>query len=302
MSTLRKRKESIMREHTKLGVIRLDYNYPPSPGDIDHHQTFDCQVIYRVVPGFTFEMCKAGKLTDDVHEEFLEAIEWLEDMNVSAITGDCGFMMYFQKLAREHSSTPVFMSSLAQLPAVNCAFRKNDQICILTANISSLDPMKDIILETIGSDAEKLEKLIMVGCENVPGFEAVDKGEKVDLAVVGPGVVELAKSTLREHPGIKAFLFECTQLPPFSDAVREATGIPVYDAVTCCNFFTSGFQENHNFGKNNWKETWSVKNNEYQFGQELSPEKKKKLSTTFHQSALKIQNLLYIKPSYLTSA
>jgi len=266
-----------MKGHTKLGVIRLDYDYPASPGEIDHHETFDCDVIYRVVPGFTFEMCKSGNLTKDVREEFIEAVIWLQDRNVSAITGDCGFMMYYQKLAREFSSTPVFMSSLAQLPAVTCAFQESSQICIFTANLTSLRPMKDVILETIGSDANVENKLIMVGCENVAGFEAVDRGEKVDGDIVMPGIVELAKNSLRENPGIKAFLFECTQLPPFADAVREATGVPVYDAVTCCNFFASGFQENKNFGKVNWKQPWSGRRKEYKFGQELPEEKRRKL-------------------------
>ena len=36
-----------------LGVIRLDYNYPPAPGDIDHPGSYDYDVYYRVVPGLT---------------------------------------------------------------------------------------------------------------------------------------------------------------------------------------------------------------------------------------------------------
>lgn len=41
----------------KLGVIRLEYNYPPAPGDIDHPDSFGYDVFYRMIPGFTFEMC-----------------------------------------------------------------------------------------------------------------------------------------------------------------------------------------------------------------------------------------------------
>ena len=40
-----------------LGVIRLDYDYPPAPGDIDSPDSFAYDVYYRVVPGLTFEMC-----------------------------------------------------------------------------------------------------------------------------------------------------------------------------------------------------------------------------------------------------
>ena len=37
-----------------LGVIRLDYDYPPAPGDVDSPLSYDYRVIYRVVPGLTF--------------------------------------------------------------------------------------------------------------------------------------------------------------------------------------------------------------------------------------------------------
>lgn len=42
---------------------------------------------------------------------------------------------------------------------------------------------------------------------------------------------------------------ECTELPPYSDAVRHATGLPVFDAITNCDFFISAFQDNERFGK-----------------------------------------------------
>merc|ERR1719183_1135914 len=61
-----------------LGVIRLDYDYPPAPGDIDCPDSFNYDVYYRVVPGLTFSMCQSGKLTSDVRMEFLEAVDWLE--------------------------------------------------------------------------------------------------------------------------------------------------------------------------------------------------------------------------------
>jgi len=40
-----------------LGIIRLDYEYPPAPGDIDHPDSYEYDVHYRMIPGFTFEMC-----------------------------------------------------------------------------------------------------------------------------------------------------------------------------------------------------------------------------------------------------
>jgi hypothetical protein len=74
----------------------------------------------------------------------------------------------------------------------------------------------------------------------VPGFEAVAVGGKVDTTKVSPGIVQKALDVIKQHPTIRAVLMECTELPPYSDAVRKATGLPVYDAITACDFFVSG--------------------------------------------------------------
>jgi hypothetical protein len=57
--------------HAKLGIIRLDYDYPPAPGDMDSAESFAYDVFYRVIPGFTFAMCMANDMTVDVRREFL---------------------------------------------------------------------------------------------------------------------------------------------------------------------------------------------------------------------------------------
>lgn len=85
------------RGAASLGVIRLDYDYPPAPGDIDCPDSYGYDVFYRVVPGLTFGMCQSGVITKPVEAEFIEAVKWLADVQkVSGITGDCGFMMFFQ--------------------------------------------------------------------------------------------------------------------------------------------------------------------------------------------------------------
>lgn len=53
----KKKNNKDKKEAVSLGVIRLDYDYPPAPGDIDCPDSFAYDVHYRVVPGLTFEMC-----------------------------------------------------------------------------------------------------------------------------------------------------------------------------------------------------------------------------------------------------
>lgn len=103
-------------------------------------------------------------------------------------------------------------------------------------------------MEYCGIDVSS-DRLIIVGAQDVPGFEAVALGQKVDTAKVEPGIVALAKKTLGQHPNARAFILECTEMPPYSDAIRKATGLPVFDAITNCDFFIKSL-DYQNFGKN----------------------------------------------------
>jgi len=260
-----------------LGVIRLDYNYPPAPGDIDHPGSYDYDVYYRAVPGLTFAMCQSGKLTPEVEQNFIEAVRFLDvEKGVTGITGDCGFMMYFQGLARANTKKPVFMSALAQLPAVTCGYAEHELIAIFTANGETLAPMRDLIRDECGVDTEN-QRYVIVGCQDVPGFEAVAAGEKVDVKAVTPGMIAKAQQVIKDHPNLRAILMECTELPPYSDSLRRVTGLPVFDAMTGCNFLMAGVADNPRFGLQGWQVKWDGKQEEYTFGENLDEEDKKDL-------------------------
>jgi len=78
---------------------------------------------------------------------------------------------------------------------------------------------------------------------------------------------------------------ECTELPPYSDAVRHATGLPVFDAITNCDFFINSFSDNPRFGKNDWQHAWDISErvfcdgvqDKYTYGKNLTEEQKKAL-------------------------
>jgi hypothetical protein len=44
-------------------------------------------------------------------------------------------------------------------------------------------------------------------------------------------LIAVARGMLAEHPDIGAFVCECTLLPPASQALREALGLPVLDVL-----------------------------------------------------------------------
>lgn len=146
----------------------------------------------------------------------------------------------------------------------------------MTANAKTLEPMRDLIRQECGVETED-KRFHIVGAQDVPGFEAVAEGGKVDLAKVEPGIVKLAMDTLKQFPQSRAFLLECTELPPYSDAIRAACGLPVFDAITNCDFFITSLRDNERFGKNNWQESWDKKQADYKYGDNLDAGDKAKL-------------------------
>ena len=117
-----------MAAQPKLGVIMLDYDYEPAIGDIDHPASFAYPVVYRKVPGLTFGLCQEGGHSAEIMEEFKDAVKYLEAQGCAAITGDCGFMYWYQEAARTVTHKPMLLSSLCQLPAVTVAFGP-EEVC-----------------------------------------------------------------------------------------------------------------------------------------------------------------------------
>lgn len=182
-------------------------------------------------------------------------------------------MMWFVERAKEiNTKKPILLSSLMLLPSIVASFGPNDKVIIVTANARSLDPMQDLIKRQCGIDAQDL-RFVYVGCETVPHFgEEVEAGLKVNTELAQPGIVQNVKNAIAKHPQARAILFECTELPPYSDAVREATGLPVFDSITNCDFVMQGFLDNSRFGVNDWYEEWDGVQESYELGQELVSE------------------------------
>ena len=44
--------------------------------------------------------------------------------------------------------------------------------------------------------------------------------------------VAAAERLVTRRPDVRAIVLECTNLPPYADAVRDAIGLPVHDITT----------------------------------------------------------------------
>merc|ERR1711998_500314 len=108
--------------------------------------------------------------------------------------------------------------------------------------------MPDLLATCLVTQPEQQKRFIVAGCQDLPGFEAVAKGEKVDVEKVMPHVVRLVETERAQAPKIRAVLLECTELPPYADAIRHKTGLPVLDAITIVDFFHAAIDDNPYWG------------------------------------------------------
>lgn len=155
---------------------------------------------------------------------------------IRAITTSCGFNAIFQRELAVATGVPVFTSSLLQVPFAQQICGPQCDICIITANASALSPQH---LESVGIAC--INGLHISGLEQCTEWNRIftEPDAEVDLSIIEQEILGTARRALDEHPGIRAFVLECTDLPPYSAAIRQQTGLPVFDFITLVNYLHS---------------------------------------------------------------
>ena len=147
-----------------------------------------------------------------------------------------GFNAIFQQELAEAVSVPVFTSSLLQVPFARRIHGPKSEICILTANARALRPEH---LSSVGiTSTDGLHILGLEQCRDWMRMFAEPDAE-IDLAVIEQEVLGTALRALEQHPGIRAFVLECTDLPPYAAAIRRHSGLPVFDFISMVNYLHS---------------------------------------------------------------
>jgi hypothetical protein len=59
----------------------------------------------------------------------------------------------------------------------------------------------------------------------------------IDSDKVRAETVEVAGRLVSENTGVAAILLECSELPPYAEAVQQATSLPTYDFLTLIDYF-----------------------------------------------------------------
>jgi hypothetical protein len=206
-----------------LGVAMLDTRFPRPPGDIGNPASFPFPVRLRVVanawPHLAVTSADALRASG-LPAAFTEAMGQLEREGARAIATSCGFLVLLQRELQAAVSVPVISSSLLQLPAL---LAEQPQVGVLTMSAEHLGAEH---LMAAGVPAGRLADVIVQGVRPDGEFAGAILGNRagMDLARAEADVVAAAVALKARAPSLRTVVLECTNMPPYAHAVRQATG------------------------------------------------------------------------------
>lgn len=212
-----------------IGIMLLETRFPRIVGDVGNAYTYRFPVRFKIVRGAKIEnvVLRQG---ENIEKLFIKAARELENEGVKAITTSCGFTILFQKKLAEAVNIPVFTSSLLMVPIVYQMMQ--GRIGIITSNANTLHKN---FLEAAG--ITKIP-IAIKGLEDKPEFTKTILEDSVegDVNKIKNEVINVTKEFIKEYPDIKAMVFECHNLSPFSYYVNRELNIPIFDFVSFTEF------------------------------------------------------------------
>jgi hypothetical protein len=211
-----------------VGVLMLDTRFPRIPGDIGNAATFDFPVRYHRVTGASPDRVVRGD-GQALLPLFVEGARSLEREGVRAITTSCGFLARFQEELAASVRVPVFTSSLMLVPIVHRMLSPGRVVGIMTVDATALGAR-----HLAGAGVPPEMGVVVAGLETEREFTRVLLGDlpALDVEIARAEHVAVARRLVAAHPEIGAIVLECSNMPPYRQAIQEATGLPVFDVTT----------------------------------------------------------------------
>ncbi|MGI9129395.1 MAG: aspartate/glutamate racemase family protein [Roseomonas sp.] len=220
-----------------LGILMLEARFPRIPGDMGNGETWPFPVLFRVVRGATPEkvvlLGAKGLLPD-----FIAAAQELVHLGAEAITTNCGFLSLFQRELAEAVQVPVATSSLMQVPWVQATLPPSKRVGVITVSKQSLTPAH---LDAAGVARD----IPCVGTERGREFFRVlirADQQDMDIDLATQDILDAGRALVAQHPDVGAIVLECTNMPPYAAALRDALGLPVYDIYSMITWFHAGLR------------------------------------------------------------
>ena len=217
-----------------VGILMLEAQFPRIPGDMGNAVTWDFPVHYKVVRNASPDRV-VRRNAEGLLPAFIEAGQELLGMGADGITTNCGFLSLFQAELSAALGVPVATSSLMQVPMVNALLPPGKTCGVLTISNSTLteEHLKAarVPADTPIGTTEGMREFTRAILDNEPEF---------DVAAAAQDNIDAACRLVEENPQVGALVLECTNMTPYSAAIQEATGLPVYSMVSFVEWFQMG--------------------------------------------------------------
>jgi len=229
-----------------IGIIVWKVWYPAViHGHHNYATTYEFPVRIKFIENYRAPKGKEEEWAGWNLPEYIRCAKELEEEGVCAITTNCGLTGTIQKELADAVNVPVFTSSLLLVPLIHRMLGKNKKVGILVSSAKYARAQNYRLLRSCGID-ESIPYVLygMDESEYVDVWNSQFRGlspEYSDVMEYDPKKVEqavalTAKKMVSEHPDIGAIVLECTEMPLYAAAVREATGLPVFDSTTLVRF------------------------------------------------------------------
>ena len=222
-----------MKSLPRLGILMLDTQFPRIPGDVGHPASFDFDVRYSIVEGATPDAIVRSDSRPWI-DSFARAGQALVAEGCIGLATTCGFLTLAREDIARACGVPVASSALEQIPTLLTTLPSDKTVGILTISAASLS--RDHL------DAAHVPTDVPVQGLDGSSFARTILENRTELhtAAAQAEMVEAARTLCLRHPQVAALVLECTNMPPYAEAVAHATGRPVYSILSYLSWFHSG--------------------------------------------------------------
>ena len=217
----------------RLGIMVLDRKYLLVKGNAGRTDSYPFPTVSKVITGLYNPPTPpvydgSGNLKHDA-KKFMRCAFELQEMGVIAIISSCGFFCAMQEPASKILKVPIYTSPLFLIPFVLSVIPSTCKCGVVTL-------FRDVLYNgylsyIVGNNTERI---VLADMSQAFEFRRMIENDRADVneSLLRKEVFNASVQLARSDPSISALIMECSDMTPYSAAVRNAINIPVYDYTT----------------------------------------------------------------------
>lgn len=208
-----------------IGILTSEQPGDFLPGEIQNAESFEFPVLYQAIDGLH------GQLTGDAPTaRVIAAAQDLEARGVRALIGADATLLRFQQDVVKAVRIPVMLSPLLQLPLIAHVIPAGRTLGVLA--VDSEAASRNIAAMNLNPSRRNI------------AVASVDDAESVDSEGLRAGMLAAAEKLKTEHPDLGCLVLEGGRMCRHARALHDATGLPIFDALSMTQYIKSGANQN----------------------------------------------------------